>query len=40
VERRRFRILQEERDVGDAQAGVLQQGAREVALDVIENLAE
>jgi hypothetical protein len=40
VERRRFRVLQEERDVADAEAGVLQQGPREVCSHLVENLAE
>ena len=40
VERRSFGILEEERDVGDAQAAILKQGARDITTHVIENLAE
>jgi hypothetical protein len=40
VERRRFGILEKERDVADAQAAILKQGAREITSHLIENMAE
>ena len=40
MERGRFGILKEERDIADAQAAILQQGAREVASYVIKELPE
>ena len=40
VERRGFGILQKERDVADAQAAILKQGAREVTSHLVENMAE
>ncbi len=40
VERRGFGILQKERDIADAQAAILKQGAREITSHLIENMAE
>ena len=40
VERRRFGILEKERDVADAQAAILKQGQREITSHLIENMAE
>ena len=40
VERRRFGILEKERDVADAQAAILKQGEREITSHLIENMAK
>ena len=40
MERRRFGILKEERDIANAQAAILKQGARELTSHLVENLAE
>ena len=40
VERRRFGVLQKERDVADAQAAILKQGACEITSHLIENMTE
>jgi len=40
VECRGLRVLQEERDVGNAQAAILKQGAREVPSDLIEEVSK
>jgi hypothetical protein len=40
VERCRFGVLQEERDVADAQAAILKQGAREITSHLIEKMTE
>ena len=40
MERRRFGILQEERDVADAQAAIVQQRHRELAAGLIQDVTE
>ena len=40
MERRRFRVLEKERDVTDAQGAILKQGACEITSHVVENTAE
>ena len=40
MERRRFGVLKKKRDVADAQAAILKQGAREITSHLIENMVE